>query len=109
MKDLFGDAPYLPRQPHQLARVTDPGTSFVAGASVIPKLRETQRIVAQVLYENGNLTDAEMFPLCCALGGRRPESTYRKRRCELVDLGLVVDTGGRKKIGGSRRIVWALR
>lgn len=102
------ELPFKPKEPHQLARATDPGTSHEAGAKVIPDLRRLQEIVFNVLREHpGGLADPELDELCCAIEPR-PYSTYRKRRGELVELGLVFNTGERKTIRGSTHIVWAL-
>lgn len=104
MKDTLGDEPYLPLvSPHQLARTTDPGTSHQAAAKVIDKLRPIQKRVLAELKTAGRsgLTDLELEEICGSHG-----STFRTRRSELVDAGLVVDSGKKKNQKGRNRIVW---
>lgn len=106
MKDLFGDSPvFLPRVPDQITRTTDPSTSFSAASSVIANLKEIQQEVYHVLssYPDG-LTDYELEEKCGSHG-----ATYRTRRAELVELGLVINTGLKKKILGHNRIIWRLK
>jgi hypothetical protein len=102
------DLPLFPREPHQVTRRTDPETSFAAGASVIPNLKEIQQIVFDVLRRHPDgLADPELDVECCKIKPR-PYSTYRKRRGELVAAGLVFKTSERRKINGSSHSVWAL-
>jgi hypothetical protein len=102
MKDLLGDTPFLPRRPQQLVRHGDPQTSFEAADKVVPKLRLLQRIVYDTLQRSPlGLTDVELEELCGSHG-----STYRTRRAELVELGLVFDTGLTRVINGRKRKVW---
>lgn len=105
MKDLFGDTPYVPKDPHQLVRRTDPGTSFQAAAAVAPKLREIQKVVLEHLRAAGarGMTDLDLQTECGDHG-----STFRTRRSELVDLGLVRDSGRRLLQDGRKRIVWVI-
>jgi hypothetical protein len=110
MKDLLGDTPYVPRNAHQLVRKSDPVTSWEAAASIVPNLRELQRVVYYVIGEAGSrgLTDLELDARCIAKNGKRGYSTYRTRRAELVSKGLVIDTGRTREQEGSKRTVWAL-
>jgi hypothetical protein len=102
MKDLFGDTPFLPRGPEQITRRSDPHTSFQAGRTVLPRLRELQREVYNVLakFPDG-LTDLELEEKCGSHG-----STYRTRRAELVELGIVIDTGQTRLQRGRNRKIW---
>ena len=105
MKDLFGDTPYNPKQPCQVTRASDPATSFAAGISAINNLKELQRIVYDVHCGNPQgLTDYELEELCENHG-----STYRTRRAELVEVGLLYDSGQTRLINGRKRIVWKAR
>src|SRR5262245_36374451 len=111
MKDLFGDEPYLERKPHQLARKTDPVTSELAVKYIIPQLREIQRKVYDAIVVAGpqGLTDWELENSFGDHG-----STYRTRRAELTELGLVLDSG-RKRLQQRPgkpprlRVVWIAR
>src|SRR5512143_9354 len=107
MKDLFGDEPFLWREPRQIVRREQPHTSFEAASDVISKLGKLQREVYAVICLYGPLTDLDINNRCAALHGKRAESTYRKRRCELVERGLVVDTGRTLRQEGRNRVLWA--
>lgn len=100
MKDLLGGQAYVPVA-H--ARNTDPVTSHQAAATVSKKLTDLQVQVRVELGAAGRavLTDFELESLCGSHG-----STFRTRRAELVERGLVVDSGRKKLINGSNRIIW---
>lgn len=104
MKDQLGDEPFLPTMsPHQLARKTDPQTSHEAACAIVFKLRPIQEKVLAELKKAGisGLTDFELEKICGSHG-----STFRTRRSELVDVGLVVDSGTKRYLEGGNRIVW---
>lgn len=88
-------------------RTNDQDTSVAAAKSVEPTLTQKRMAVLELLRNAGprGLTDYEIaqnWP-------QAPESTYRKRRSELADMGLVADSGRREKRGGpTNRIVWVL-
>ena len=92
-----------------VARRTDPDTSWEAARSVDPlKLRATQREILWVLRNWGPLTDEEIAVIVGPESTQSP-SGLRTRRRELVDRGLVVDTGARRRTrAGRRTIVWGL-
>lgn len=99
-------------QHHQLAltpraRNTDPETSHQAATSVAD-LRHTQRIVYTLLSIEGPQTDEELLLLWNdRIAERISPSGLRTRRNELVDAGLVRDTGERRPIqSGRNAIVW---
>jgi hypothetical protein len=91
-----------------VARRTDPDTSWAAAHSVT-ELREKQRLVYEILEHYGPLTDqgiAGYYGHDPSLPIQSP-SGLRTRRCELVDKGLVKDTGERVKLRtGRRAAVW---
>ena len=104
MKDLFGDTLFEERKPHQLTRASDPSTSYESAARVIPKLRELQRIVYEMHQAHpGGLTDFDLEERCGSHG-----STYRTRRAELTEMGLLRDSGRKKLQNGRNRVVWQL-
>lgn len=119
MKDLFGDQPFrgfeqnLPTpRPETLARRTDPATSHEAAAAIAPKIGKLQQEVLDWAKEDPQsfygFTDRQ---LCAAMFARHPgtrESTWRTRRSELRDLGLIVSFD-HKLIGGKRHIVWRVK
>jgi hypothetical protein len=95
--------------PH--ARLTDPGTSHEAADSV-GNLTETKKAIFYILkYPR---TDAELVESYNTLvqrneAPRASESGIRSRRAELVEDGLVMDTGHRAKSpSGRNMIVWAI-
>jgi hypothetical protein len=99
--DLFGPPPS--------ARNTDPDTSHRAAESVDrARLRETQRIILNLLVEHGPATDEDIADWLFARGHRVSPSGARTRRAELVAKGLVYDTGRRLRTRSNRpTIVWA--
>jgi hypothetical protein len=101
-RDLFGNDNTAAH-----ARRCDPDTSHAAAADITPSLRELQAAVLAYAFERGSqgFTDPalnEHFDT--------HSSTYRTRRAELVDYGLIADTGERLKMGGKGRAhaVWRI-
>lgn len=89
------------------ARRTDPGTSHEAAASV-RRITETHSRLLALLAEQGPMTDEEISA-AWAGSGLPPASPsgLRSRRAELVDRGLIVDSGStRTTASGRRTIVW---
>lgn len=88
-------------------RLTDPETSRLAANSLTQeKLRESQLDIIWVLENHGPLTDEEIF---ARLPRIQSQSGARTRRKELVDLGLVRDSGDRDRTASGRQtIVWEL-
>lgn len=108
MKDLFGDTPYTAKEAYQLVRRSDPDTSWRSAAAVAPRAGTIKEQVLQVHLEAKpvGLTDPELHQICIKRFGHRPESSYRKRRSDLVTDKLVIDSGRRVEHEGSTRIVW---
>jgi len=93
-------------EPQARARRTDPETSREAASSfTADRLTEIQKDVLAFFRSHGPATDEELRE---ALKAKHPaESTTRKRRTELVQRGLIRDTGTTKFSGNRRRmIVW---
>lgn len=94
--------------PH--ARTSDPTTSHEAAASV-GNITDTQNHILLILTIP--MTDDELIDAFDAMAGSNgwrlaSPSGIRSRRAELVALGLVKDTGDRKKSwSGRNAIVWA--
>jgi hypothetical protein len=96
------------------ARLTDPETSHAAAAS-IDRLTDRQGAVLRVFKRNRfAMTDVSLCSMydVAARKGLVPAqsvSGIRTRRAELVDRGLIVDTGNRVRLASGRKaIVWAL-
>ncbi len=103
-RDLFASSPN--KEEYQLARSSDPPTSFKAAAEILSKLNELQRVVYEAyedVYPYGmtNLDLENKF--------NNHKSTYRTRTSELVGMGLLIDTGRIKFQEGKNRVVWALK
>lgn len=92
------------------ARTTDPETSHAAALSLGgDNIRQSQREILDALTELGPMTDRTILALF-TVGGRplRSPSGLRTRRSELVDKGLVVDSGRRNTApSGRQEVVWA--
>ena len=89
-----------------VARRTDPGTSWAAAKSIpTDKLRVSQLAVLTTLRLGDSMTDQEIeenYP-----GPSQSPSGLRTRRKELVDQGLVEDSGARRRLRSGRQgIVW---
>ena len=92
------DVPTGPR-----VRRTDPDTSREAAAP--DRARDRDRAYAALSRAVDGLTD---FELAAAIG--RQQTSAGKRRGELRDAGLVVDSGVRRPApSGSSAIVWRVR
>lgn len=93
--------------PH--ARTTDPRTSHEAAASVSNVTETQQNIYTLLVFP---MTDDELVDAYDRMAGSNgwklaSPSGIRSRRAELVDLGLVKDTGERRKSwSGRQAIVW---
>jgi hypothetical protein len=93
--------------PH--ARLSDPQTSQDAANSV-QNITATQRTIYNLLINS--MTDEELYTsygkaVIAGLAPMASPSGVRSRRAELVVLGLVEDTGLRRKlVSGRNAIVW---
>lgn len=95
------------------ARNTDPGTSHAAAMSV-EDIRESQKAVLGVFKRWGSMIDEELVARYEGASGagqlpQQSESGVRTRRRELVDAGLLRDTGQKRKNSHGRdAILWGL-
>lgn len=87
------------------ARTTDPETSHEAAQSVTNITPLKQEILQRLMTP---MTDADLFALLKTSSRLIvTESGVRSRRAELVQAGLVKDTGARQKLNtGRNAIVW---
>lgn len=91
-----------------MARLTDPSTSHEAAASV-NDVRTSQRFIYGMIRALGGATDEELVRRVKSAQVAMSESGIRTRRSELVRLGLIVDSGARKRTASGRRsIVWVV-
>lgn len=88
----------------RMTRRADPDTSHAAADRVYPDLTTLQKEVLQAFRQHRELTDLELEDIFGMHG-----STYRTRRRELTDRGLIFDTKQRKFQKGSSRIIWRLK
>lgn len=91
------------------ARRTDPATSHDAAASV-RNMTQTHRALLALISLEGPLTDEALLLLWNdRIAERISPSGLRTRRAELVDLGLVRDSGQRKPLeSGRAAIAWEI-
>lgn len=93
------------KDPRQMARWSDPGTSFQAAASV--DLTKGQKIVMAAFRVRNSMTDEELIDQVAILGLKLSPSGCRSRRKELVELGILRDSGVRSKTAHKRSTtVW---
>lgn len=92
-------------------RSGDPETSYAAAKSVTG-LNRKRRDVLEALTGTAGLTDEKLIMayqagVCCKLFPPQSDSGIRTRRKELVDLGMVIDSGQRAKTASGRdAIIW---
>ena len=93
------------------ARTTDAYTAHTAAAQQTPaKIRESHRLVLNLLYEHGPLTDFELAERASRVLQRTVKQTsIGPRRAELKKLGYVIDSGstGMSDVG-AEAIRWKL-
>jgi len=86
----------------ELARRTDPHTSHEAAEKIVPKLTKLrQKVYDRLRQAKFGMTDYELETWF-----GEHNSTYRTRRSELTEMGLVEDTGETRIIKGRARKVW---
>ena len=91
-----------------LSRNGDPATSKEAAAFVHPKLSRLQDVVMTWARCQSSFTDKQMVAaLQFAYGGS--ESTWRTRRSELRDAGLIVESGKWSDGQGKSHTVWRVK
>lgn len=98
-----------PRRPaRERVRRADPETSKAAARSITADSELHHQIVG-LLYRSVPLTDEEICTRLLAQGIRCTPSGVRSRRSELVDAGIVKDSGQRgTTVAGRESIRWAL-
>lgn len=85
------------------ARRDDPDTSKEAAANVTPVLRDLQETVFALFKHHGPMTDLQLSAFAPKGAAY---STYRTRRAELVDMGLLRHSGRKAFQDGHLRIIW---
>lgn len=96
------------RRTRAKARRTDPATSHEAAIS-LGDLTEAQRAIFRVVSERPR-TDEEIYAVLVAIRQPMSPSGCRTRRSELVDAGLIEDSGQHKLTGsGHKSIVWRVK
>lgn len=101
LKDqLTGPVEYI--DPKRLARRDDPKTSHAAAAAAASKVTIRQQVVLDTLRAHpAGLCDYDLQDILNDHG-----STFRTRRAELVERGLVRDSGRTIVRRGRKRIIW---
>lgn len=90
------------------ARSTDPLTSHLSASMIWRDLNNLEQKVLRAMEALGEATDLDINNYCDEKFGIRKESSYRKRRGELLAKGLIADTSKIKRQDGSARKVWRL-
>lgn len=91
--------------PHKVARSDDPETSHEAARSLNKRKLSAQRENILRLLRGAGLTDEEIRDIYPQ--PRPSDASLRTRRNELVEMGLVMDSGRlRRTRSGRRAIVW---
>jgi hypothetical protein len=86
------------------ARPSDPDTSHVAAERIQQRLNKLQ---FKVLDHFRAIAPQSITDLDLEYHFNNHGSTYRTRRAELTELGLIQDTGLRRWQEGSHRVLWA--
>lgn len=97
--------------PHAHARTSDPDTSRVAAFAVDDATEVQRRVYALHRQHPEGLTDEQLIALYARdyAGARSLESkaSPRKRRSDLTNAGVLVDSGERRMLTSGRRgVVW---
>ena len=87
-----------------LVRNIDPITSVEAAQVVEPKLSNLQRQVFEWIRDHGPVIDSQLVTLAYSMG--YSESTLRKRRTELSQMGMLELCGERKNERGRSELSW---
>src|SRR5678809_1502041 len=105
--ELNFDEPIVRRRMMQLARPTDPATSFAAAQSIVPTLRQLQTRVYDCFRAHGPMTQHQLITVYIQRYGFAPQSTIRTRCAELVTAHLLEDSGQRVRLpSGRHAVVW---
>lgn len=95
------------KTPSKMTRWSDPATSYQAAASV--DLTKGQKIVMTAFRTRRSMTDDELIAQIAKLGLKLSPSGCRSRRKELVEIGLIRDSGVKEKTTSHRStIVWEI-
>jgi hypothetical protein len=89
-------------------RASDHDTSRKAAEKIKLDINETQwQVYTVIRLYAGGMTDTELRKVCDVRWGKRAESTWRKRRKELLEKKLVFETPARRlNDNGSEEKVW---
>lgn len=84
-------------------------TSYEAWIASLPKLRETERGIVELLHASGPLTDEELYDAYTADHPAAYRNTVLPARTGLANAGIVKDTGAKRQVrSGRNAIVWGL-
>jgi len=90
-------------EPLTRARRGDPETSLEAAEGIAPRMNALRQVVLNHFAVRGDMTDLQLQILCANHG-----ATFRTRRAELVQMGLIRDSGRRTVQLKRNRIIWTL-
>jgi len=89
-----------------LTRTTDPGTSHEAAEGVHKRISRLQQIVLNWSRKQAAFTDDDMVAELSEHHPKHSPSTWRTRRSELRDAGLIESIGRTRNERGNRVTVW---
>jgi hypothetical protein len=101
-------------QPHEHSRTDDPDTSHAAAQQVVDAPEVQRRVLAIFRLHPAGLTDEQLIDIYQDVHARDTRSresvaSPRKRRSDLSNSGLLVDSGARRLLRSGRHgIVWQL-
>lgn len=95
------------KTPQKMTRWSDPLTSFLAARSV--DLTKGQKIVMSAFRAKRSMTDDQLIAQVSINGDKLSPSGCRSRRKELVEIGVLRDSGTKQKTASGRlTIVWEI-
>jgi hypothetical protein len=95
------------KDPRKMTRWDDPVTSFLAAKSV--DLTKGQKKVIAAFRMQRGMTDDQLIAQVAKNGDKLSPSGCRSRRKELVELGILRDSGHKQKtVSGRLTTVWEL-
>ncbi len=107
---LFESLVFPPDVDHTLTRQSDPDTSLKASQSITGEAKEaSERFVLHALKSHGPLTDEMLLHVAAQHGEHWSPSRIRTARKQLVDKGLVEDSGIKARTDSGRlAIEWCV-
>lgn len=108
-QDVIDPEDDMEAHPGKIARKSDPQTSKDAAREAFGSRSQTHRFIEQTLREKGPMTDEQLGDAARYAAFVVSPSGLRTRRAELVEAGIVTDSGRRARTtSGRKTIVWEI-